>query len=622
MSTSTAARAELDAAHKALARAGWVSFDVFETLLRRSVLSPVHVFGLLHDEMATAAGFAAVDRDEFVRLRTRSERLARRRKRLAASSTEVTLAEIWREVARERPDIDPEEGSRAEVAAETRVLTQRESGVELYRRARERELSVVCVSDMYHSSSTIATWLASVGIVPDAVFVSCEHGIGKREGLLAEVARRLSVSPRRGLHIGDSEVVDGRGARASGLSARIIAHGSVTLMPPGRAPRGLGATESQLLQRAAHQWSDHSTGDLAVDLGHSVLGPAVAGYAAFAAGRERACGADVALYTSRDTKLVHEVASDHPSDTGSRREYAHLSRQSLYVPSLAGGITDADRGLLVGGAWPMAAGLFLDRVGLDCEQNRAVLERHGVSPETIIASKADKQTMAGVFVDLEPQLRAVAAERLEELGRYLETLGVLSARTVLLVELGWRGTIRNSLARCLTALGWKGALDASYVALLWRPWPTHEGASTWLTGHPRNHAFHRALAGAVPVVEAMFQADEASVERYAGARPVLAGGAGTREVLDPVQRGARRYLSANRAAVSALVGDGAPDPALALPLMRLLEFPSGEEARLLGRCRYADGFGAGAPTRTILPLGRGNDGGATQWHPGRTAAGL
>jgi hypothetical protein len=125
----------------------------------------------------------------------------------------------------------------------------------------------------------------------------------------------------------------------------------------------------------------------------------------------------------------------------------------------------------------------------------------------------------------------------------------------------------------------------------------------------------------VPVIETMFQADESSVERYENGRPVLAGPKGTREVIDPLQRGARDYLTANRAAVTALAGDGDPDPALALPLMRLLASPSREEALLLGRCRFAEGFGTAVPTRTILPIGRADDG-RPQWRPGRAAIGL
>lgn len=620
MTASSEARRAHRRARRSLERAGWASFDVFETLLRRSVLAPVHVFGLVHDEMASSAGMSRLSRADFVRLRMRSERLARRRKALAEGSTEVNLDEIWAALHREVPGIDPVAGARVEIDVETRVLTVRETGISLYRRARERGIPVVCVSDMYHSSSTISGWLAAAGVVPDALFVSCEMGRGKRDDLLADVAEHLGVRPRRGIHIGDSEQVDGAGARASGLVARVIPHGSSTLLAPERPPRGLGASESQLLQRAAHHWSDHGSGDLALDVGHCILGPTLAGYAAFAVGRERASGADVALYTSRDTFLVHEAANDLDRTSDVRREYAHLSRQALYVPALAGGIEDSDRELLVGGAWPMEASAFLARTGLDADLHRGALARHGLAPETLVEGDAGRRAMSAVLDDLEPQIREVARERLDELGRYLVSLGAMDARSVLLVELGWRGTIHVMLERCMRLLGWRGTLEASYLGLLWRPWPAHSGAATWLTGHPRHLRFHGALVGALPVVEAMFQADEPSVERYADGRPVLSGPVGTREVIDPIQRGARDYLAANRAAAAALVADGNPDPALALPLARLLAAPTREEAALLGRCTYSDGFGTGAPVRTILPVRRGDTGGA-QWRAGRAALG-
>ena len=124
--------------------------------------------------------------------------------------------------------------------------------------------------------------------------------------------------------------------------------------------------------------------------------------------------------------------------------------------------------------------------------------------------------------------------------------------------------------------------------------------SAWLTSFPRHRQFHAALAGAVPVVEAMFQANEPSVSSYVDGLPVLRGPVHSREIIDHLQHGARDFISTNEKLITRLFTAGQPDHVLAQPLMRLLTHPTVAEARLLGSVLYADGFGENAEVRTIL----------------------
>lgn len=633
------AKRAMGRAERAIARAEWVSFDVFDTLLERRTLRPVHLFSLLRDELALEGWMHGVDHAEFVRERMRAERLARRAKRIDRGTPEATLGEIWEEFARRRAESDGPEMSeadvataiRAEIAVESRTLAPRHVGLELWRHASRRGKTIIAVSDMYHDSTTIRTWLSAAGVEIDDVFVSCEVGVGKRDGLIAHAATQLGLPVRRGLHIGDKPDVDGEGARRDGVASVLIPNGTDLLLgPPSITDSVMPPSESMLLARAAHHWSDGRTGDLGFDLGYSHLGPAVAGYAAFVHGAATRFGSDLVMFTSRDTRMVFDLieASSVPREYDSR--YVHLSRQSLHVPALAEGMTESDLQLLVGGAWAQPAGTFLERLGLDAVEHGNVLRAAGLDASEPVSDRADRARIAAVLRRLEPDIVTVAASRLEQLLAYLGGVGVLGSSRVTLAELGWRGTVQSALVRCLRIHGWSGRLEGTYLGLLWSPFPPH-GLSTraWLTGQPRDELFHGALHRSVPPVELMFQADERSVERYENGAPVLSGDVHSREILDPIQRGALRFALDNRAGIDGLIGDGTPSTALGRPLARLVGSPTVDEARLLGGCRYADGFGTTATVRRLLPerrmfgrlMRRGEpDGG--QWPAGRRALGF
>ena len=195
----------------AIAEADVVSFDIFDTLLMRTVLRPEDVF-----EMAArrAAARTPVPED-LVKWRV-----------FAQSELKVgTYDEIYDLMISCIPDqkaacaVFKEE----ELKAERDVLEVRGAVLGLLEEARRLHKGVVLTSDMYLPSSVMRELLANLGIVDyDALFISCEARLLKAEGLFDRV--RKFVSERFGpgasiLHIGDSEEADVRPAKRAGFRA-------------------------------------------------------------------------------------------------------------------------------------------------------------------------------------------------------------------------------------------------------------------------------------------------------------------------------------------------------------------------------------------------------------------
>jgi len=582
-------------------KASWVSFDVFDTLIERTVSHYVHAFSVLYEALVDRNWMSGIERDDFVRRRMRAERLARRQQFNDTGSVEISLRDIWMRFNIDHGGlVDVDDALSVEIDVESSLINVRQNGKSLFDYARDSGKTVIAVSDMYLSTATISDWLSRHGIDMHHVFVSGDMGSGKRDGLLGLVASQLNLDVKDGLHIGDKHEVDGLGAERVGMRAAVVPHPHDHIRvaaPPSN--NTTPALESAIVARAVNGY-EPASGD-AHALGFAHLGPMVAGFSAFALHTARAHDLDFLSFTSRDCKMLEDITTQFVRTPVGSHNYMHFSRRSLYLPALAGGINDHDMDNLTGGLWAAPAREYFSRIDLQVDSHGEVLARHGLTADTVIADKNSRQLLSRVFRDIEVDIVAVASERLGELSEYLKRSGLLSAHRVGFVDVGWRGSVQASLDRCLRLIGWHGHLEGIYLGLLWASHPLNDQSmSAWLTGFPRHRQFHAALASAVPVVESMFQANEPSVASYSDGQPVLRGSVYSRDVIDHIQNGARDFINSNSELIARLFTVGRPDHALAQPMMRLLSHPSVAEARLLGTVQYSDGFGETAEVRTIL----------------------
>jgi FMN phosphatase YigB (HAD superfamily) len=195
-----------------------VSFDFFDTLVERKHPDPHMVF------VTMAAHSAVKDTGirDFKAVRVEAERLAR-----SLKSTEVTLADIYRQLGRLSGLSEHETALLAELekAAELDTLTVRPLGVAMLEHARQRKLKLAITSDFYIGKDFLCEVMRKLNIRHDdiTVFVSAESGDTKHDGRLFDtVARVLNIPKKQILHIGDNAVSDYRQPLARGLAAGLV----------------------------------------------------------------------------------------------------------------------------------------------------------------------------------------------------------------------------------------------------------------------------------------------------------------------------------------------------------------------------------------------------------------
>jgi len=185
-----------------------ISFDLFDTLLKRSTQDREVFLG----EVAERCG---VEKEYFIKHRMRAE--------LARENATAGIDEIYQWIAR-NTEYDSETLCRikvAEIEKEKKESIPCKEGRALFQYALELGKEIYLVSDMYLGRNVIEELLAQNEIKNyKELLISCEYGTGKRQGLFDVLLKY--TSGRSCLHLGDSEEADGTAAKEKGIDAILI----------------------------------------------------------------------------------------------------------------------------------------------------------------------------------------------------------------------------------------------------------------------------------------------------------------------------------------------------------------------------------------------------------------
>lgn len=196
---------------EAIGRADVVSFDVFDTLLLRSVLQPTDVFDII-GQRAEEDGILP-SRSAFARKRQRAEQS------LYARGQQPTIEMIYQELACSS-DYGQDTIQRLmarEMEEEELQLIARRPVVDIMRWALSQGKTICCTSDMYLPAGFLQHVFKRENIPCTKIFLSCEQGCSKGNGLFEVVKKEYAG--KRILHIGDNEKADVEDAERDGIEA-------------------------------------------------------------------------------------------------------------------------------------------------------------------------------------------------------------------------------------------------------------------------------------------------------------------------------------------------------------------------------------------------------------------
>lgn len=167
-----------------------ISFDIFDTLLMRSVSDPLDVFDLVEYKIAKKG----VDIQCFKKVRREAEL------RTNGQNIYIIYLELQKilGISDEIRDLILEE----ELNCEEKVISPRKEIVQIFNEIKKMGKIIIITSDMYLPKKIMTKLLKKNGIEGyDEIYISCEYGRGKVKGLFDIIKKDFGQC--KYLHIGD-----------------------------------------------------------------------------------------------------------------------------------------------------------------------------------------------------------------------------------------------------------------------------------------------------------------------------------------------------------------------------------------------------------------------------------
>jgi FMN phosphatase YigB (HAD superfamily) len=421
-----------------------LSLDCFDTLIWRSTNAPVDVFAELELPGSGMGG------------RMLAEHAARVRAQATTGAREIQLRDVYEFLHRSAEPGVIEEAVAHELDGERKHAFAFVPTMSLIRGARSRGLKVVIVSDMYWSEQHLRAHIAHTAGEDlladiDRVFVSSEYGIGKNDGLFRHVLDELKVSPDKILHVGDNHSADFVAPATLGIHAvhlrqfereaeqrlRMEAAAAIMLDPAARSTRAIS-------QMHRSQIALRQPCDAAAALGHDVMGPVMHSFALWVKAELDAVSATLGkpvrpLFVMRDGYLPFLAFDKMYPDAGAGQ--VELSRFVAFRAS----IKDA-------AALDSYLTEWACQLPVPLMARQLMLQRHEYA-KFVKGDTEEELRFSFARAVRRPELRDKIVTRcrafMHKLIAHLRGVGVEQGDAVMLVDIGYNGTVQNILTPVL-----------------------------------------------------------------------------------------------------------------------------------------------------------------------------
>lgn len=195
-----------------------LSFDIFDTLIFRTVGQPFQVFEQMYGR-TSALNSVFNSKEEWRRHRVWSEEKTRQDKDKLFHTREVSIEEIY-QTARVAENI-----IQYEIQAEKECCFLNPVMADVITKIKEqyKTWKIILASDMYLGKKYMVQILKTVGFEPllsDAVYISGELEKSKATGTLYQyICEDIGIQPEEMIHIGDNQHSDVKMAEAAGVHA-------------------------------------------------------------------------------------------------------------------------------------------------------------------------------------------------------------------------------------------------------------------------------------------------------------------------------------------------------------------------------------------------------------------
>lgn len=406
-----------------------VSFDVFDTLVKRDVVTPLDVFRLLGERVSDWNEDIAAD--DFYLCRLEAERKARQN-----AQGEVSLNEIYGYMpyGSKINERIKEEEERLEIT----LCQPNYDIVQSFQYALSNCEKVYIISDMYLSRAVIEQILFKCGVKGyAALYVSCEEHTSKRIGGLFRLIRKKENIKRTWLHIGDSWKADYLMPKLLGIDCFHI-------------KRDTGRMRNSYLDAFINNRLP-SLRSYEEKVGFSIYGPVLYFFTNWLNERVKQKKICTVMFFARDGYLLKK-AFDVIKSCDIKSAYFLVSRRSLVLPSICFCETFENFYYTVLDGFPFSftVDYLLEVMEIDAEDIPQIMDISGYKTDDILNrdSLLTEKKFQDLFNIIKPRSLKKGKIQCEALKKYLTIFGMDNGK-IAVVDVGWRGSLQKILQHIL-----------------------------------------------------------------------------------------------------------------------------------------------------------------------------
>ena len=607
-----------------------VSFDVFDTLLRRRIAPPEQVKVPAAKTVVKILKVHGTERSIGECLEVRRTVTRRLREKAAAEGRDPechirSIIESW--LRYYLPQAATEENIStvlsSEIDAEMLVCHPIVDMLSLIKELKKAGKILLFASDMYLGSAEITKILdhAGYGGLFENGYASADIGLTKRSGRLFNyILEKEGIFSNQLVHIGDDYFSDVCVPQKLGI--RTYHFHDPASEKWAHRHRKLYRLSKKSLYWEGLRWVDMtppgsnartiSSRDQGYAIGYWLLGPFLFNFIFQVIQRIGKDGANLVLFPSREgfilKALYDRLSCELMPDQQIPSCYLFLSRQSVFLPSIRQfGERELNRGLSHNASMRQ----FLIKFSLIPDNFKKIAHHCGFkSIDKPIEFHRDKDKLKSftehpVFLEA---IRRGSENNRRLLHSYLGQFGIWRAEKVAFVDVGWDGTIQEALSLSFGSLSEWPLLNGYYIALLGRTaHPCFETAASKLHGiyydHRRN-GHSTVLSRFTDLFETVTRAPHGTTVGYrkcsdGAVVPVLDNKSGATWKLEKkdkwkissIQAGMLDYTDyASRQVAFQNLPPASHSLYHLSQIDRLIRFPYENESRFLRRLSFVDGF--------------------------------
>lgn len=481
----------------------YISFDIFDTLVKREVSNPNEIFNIVENK------YNLENRKIKNFKKNRLEAL-----KIAASKLndkeEVNLSEIYNELRNYYSKSICEKLYNLEIETEINSCSPNYDVINgLYSEALKLNKKIIITSDMYLEKDTIKKILKKCNIKYDKLYLSSDCGYRKSRGKIFKYIKDdLNIKSNELIHIGDNYVSDYIMPKLNGCaSIRYIPKNYCNFNYKKVIESDKKDYENLKSFINAHIDNNES---YYYKMGYETFGPILYGFVKML--NEKIDNKKKMFFLSRDGYLMSKAYDI--IDSKNKPVYFYASRRALIIPTLwqVNTLKEMLDKLYIRD-YIKVENLFR-KLGLDKEKYEKIVKKHGFKlTDSVKYNDLFVSPFIDMFEEIKPIIHENSKKEYELLLAYMKQEGFDNESS--LVDIGWNGNMQMAFKNIFLSLNQKDKVKGYYVGVL--PESKNIGKinmNAFLFDPKTNTDIYICLKVINSIFESMFLAPHGSVKTY------------------------------------------------------------------------------------------------------------